>query len=306
MVTRGQLDAAIDRYGPWTAHNIEVAPGLYTRPQDGALPNPRIRQILQLVEDIATPAEVTKIRIADLGCLEGGFGIELALHGAEVVGIEGRESNVARARFAATALSLDLCSFEKDDVRNFSADRYGHFDIVLCLGLLYHLDADSVFDLLNNIYACTRRALILDTHVSLTGGYGHKLNDRTYQGHLYREHRSTDSAAQVLDNEWASLDNPESFWPTRSALYDALAITGFSSVLECHLPQSTVSRPDRLQLVAFKGIPVDIRSVPQSAMPLAPYSQPSVPLRQTGLRNTLMALVRETRPKVDRLRKWKR
>lgn len=269
MTTREDLQAVVDRFGPWNAHNIEVSPGVFTR--DEVRPNPRIRQILQLVVDVNGSDDLSGLRVADLGCLEGAFAIELALHGAEVLGLEGRETNVARARFAAEALSLQRCTFVTDDVRNFSVERYGVFDVVLCLGLLYHLDAESVFDTLESIQACTRRALILDTHVSLRGGTVYRRGGRSYEGHLYREHRSQDTADQRQSREWASLDNSESFWPTRGALYDALAAVGYSSVLECHLPQSTVPARHRAQFVAFRGSPVDIRTVPEPATPPPPY-----------------------------------
>lgn len=274
MRTREQLETVIDQWGPWTAHNIELAPGLYTRPENGATPNPRLRQVLQLVSDIMGSEDLSGVRVADLGCLEGAFAIELALHGAEVVGIEGRESNVSRASFAASALSLKHCTFELDDARNFGKDKYGEFDVVLCLGLLYHLDAESVFGLLRAMYESARRAVLIDTHVSLIGGRVTRCGDKTYEGHLFREHSETDSAGDRQARQWASLDNSESFWLTRSSLFDALAEVGFSSVLECHLPQSTLMRADRIQLLAFKGAALDIRTVPQPALSLPPYHAP--------------------------------
>ena len=40
------------------------------------------------------------LRVLDLACLEAQFGIEFALHGSNVVGVEGREVNLAKAQFA--------------------------------------------------------------------------------------------------------------------------------------------------------------------------------------------------------------
>ncbi|HEV2361866.1 MAG TPA: class I SAM-dependent methyltransferase [Acidimicrobiales bacterium] len=271
--TQEQLDAVIAAWGPWSAHNIEIAPGLFTRPQLAGAPNPRLRQILQLVTDALGTTELSGIRVLDLGSLEGGFAIELALHGAEVVGIEGREGNTRRAQFAATSLGLDgLCQFEQDDVRSLSVERHGKFDIVLSLGILYHLDAESVFRQLESMYACTKRALILDTHVSLRDNFGHEYGGHVYRGHLFTEHGSTDSSELIASREWASLDNRQSFWPTRASLYDALTAIGFTSVLECHMPQSAITKADRVQLVAFKGERLDIRTVPSPPEPPTSYS----------------------------------
>lgn len=300
MTTSNDLRAVVDRWGPWTAHNIEVAPGVFTR--DETLPNPRLRQILQLVVDIVGSDDLSTLRVADLGCLEGAFAIEMALHGAEVLGLEGRDTNVSRARFAAEALSLNRCVFVQDDVRNFTVERYGTFDVVLCLGLLYHLDARSMFEVLESIHGCTTRALVLDTHVSLRGGVTYRRDGKTYEGHLYEEHRSEDTTDQRAAREWASLDNPESFWPTRAALYDALAAVGYSSVLECHMPQSTLPRPDRVQFVAFRGTPADIRTVAQPPAPLPPY----VAALDTGERVALAEWLRATRVLASATRRYAR
>jgi|SRR5580658_4585015 SAM-dependent methyltransferase len=268
-----ELDAVITRWGPWTAHNVELAPGIFTRPESAGAPNPRIRQVLQLVADLlAAKDDLAGARVADLGCLEGGFAIELALHGAVATGLEGRENNVERARFAASALGLgERCTFMQDDVRNFTKEKYGDFDVVLCLGLLYHLEAGSVFQVLDAMYQCTTRALVLDTHVSKRHSYAHEHAGRAYTGHLYREHSAADSASKVESRGLSSLDNLTSFWPNRASLYDALASVGFTSVLECHLPQSTSSLTDRIQLVAMKGAPADVRTVARTAEPLPPY-----------------------------------
>jgi len=239
-------------------------------------PNVRLRQVLQLTSDVVGAPDLRGVRIADLGCLEGGFAIELALHGAEVVGIEGREANVVRALFAAEALGLERCSFVQDDVRNFSAERYGRFDVILCLGLLYHLDLDSVLALLEAMCRCCRRAVIFDTHVTISAGTDLQSAGRSYAGQLRREHSSGDSRETIRSRQWASLDNLRSFWPTRSSLFDALADAGFSSVLECQLPQSGVVL-DRVQLVAFAGERLEVRAVPQVAAPIGRYQNPSRP-----------------------------
>lgn len=49
-----------------------------------------------------------QLRILDLGGLEGIYSLEFACHGAEVVSIEGRESNNAHSRFAAQVLEYRM------------------------------------------------------------------------------------------------------------------------------------------------------------------------------------------------------
>lgn len=295
------LDAVTARWGPWTAHNVELAPGVLTRPEVGYEPSSRLVQILQLTTDVVGSADLRGVRVADLGCLEGGFAIELALHGAETLGIEGREANIARARFAAESLGLEQCSFVQDDVRNFSAERYGRFDVILCLGLLYHLDIDSVRALLEAMRACCRRAVILDTHVTVTAGRELRSGGRTYLGQLRREHATGDSAETIRARQWASLDNLQSFWPTRASLFEALAEAGFSSVLECHLPQSGAV-VDRVQLVAFAGEHIDVRTVPQALPPPGRYHAPSRPQYELTVTEALSVLTSKLRRRAASLR----
>ena len=84
------------------------------------------------------------LRILDLGCGEGIYSIELARHKAQVVAMDGRETHLEKVRFIKRALSLDSLEVVQDDVRNLSLAKYGKFDVVLCLGILYHLKAPDV------------------------------------------------------------------------------------------------------------------------------------------------------------------
>ena len=83
---------------------------------------------------------ISELRILHLACLEGQYAVEFARQGAQVVAIEGREANIEKARFSKRALGLDNLELIHGDVRDLSRERHGSFDIVLCLGILYHLD----------------------------------------------------------------------------------------------------------------------------------------------------------------------
>ena len=105
-------------------------------------------------------------KVLDLACLEGHYTIEPVLAGAEGLGIEGREPNLVKARFAAETLGLDRCHFVKDDVRNLSALKYGTFDIVIASGILYHLDTPAALDFVASIAEVCSDLAIVDTYVS--------------------------------------------------------------------------------------------------------------------------------------------
>jgi SAM-dependent methyltransferase len=195
------------------------------------------------------------IRVIDLACEEGLFGIELARRGAKVLGVEGRAGNVARAHFAKSALGLDSYEVVQDDVRNVTRDKYGEFDVVLNLGILYHLDAPDVFELVYGLSDMCTRFMFLSTHYGHFARRHHTFRGQTYWGAPYPEHRPDTTAQQRLALMRASLDNPVSFWPTLPSLLNLLSDAGFTSVLEARSPRDAPGeQPGSLvNLVAMKG-----------------------------------------------------
>jgi 2-polyprenyl-3-methyl-5-hydroxy-6-metoxy-1,4-benzoquinol methylase len=246
--------ATVDRYGPWTATNIDLGDGVYT--MDGARSGaqPRLVRFGQLISDF-TGAPLASLRILDLACLEGEYAIEFARQGAEVVGIEGRKANIEKARFARDALGLRNLELFEDDVRNLSAAKYGTFDVVLCSGILYHLDAPDVAAFVEKLGEVCRRCAIVDTHVSSSGKETFAHGGRTYAGTRFIEHHERSSAEEREQSRWASLENLSSFWFTRPSLYNALTTAGFTSVCECHMPGLPGLGADRITLAAIKGKP---------------------------------------------------
>ena len=220
--------AVEERYGAWTAHNIHLDGDLYTRADRVFGDEYKLRRVVQLIADVAG-RDFGSMRVLDLGCLEGLYSIELGKRGAEVVGIEGREANIAKARFAKDVLGLENVTLEQDDVRSLTRERYGEFDVILCLGLLYHLDADDVFMLLSRIGELTRRMAIVDTHVALSGRESRSHAGEEYRGISFPEYAEDESL-------WAAIGNRTSFWPTRPSLVNALGRAGFTSVSECLAP----------------------------------------------------------------------
>jgi 2-polyprenyl-3-methyl-5-hydroxy-6-metoxy-1,4-benzoquinol methylase len=260
----------VDRYGDWTAHNIHLGGDVYTISNNIRGDELLARRVLQIVSDVLN-RPLNEIRVLDLACLEGLYAVEFARHGARVVGIEIRESHIQKARFAKEVLELENLVLEQDDVRNLSAEKYGLFEAVLCLGILYHLDAPDVFEFVERMGQVCRGCLVIDTHISTTNEVSHIFRDKVYAGKLYREHGATDTPEEKAKRPWASIDNPGSFWLTRSSLYNLLAHAGFTSVYECHNPPFRHTS-DRVTLLAIKGKCQKVISSPAlSDLPLADW-----------------------------------
>src|SRR6266516_5186734 len=225
----------VERYGDWTAHNVVLAEGISTLGDRVSGDEHRLRRVVQIVSDLV-PRPIEELRVLDLACLEGLYSIEFAKRGAQVVGIEGREANVAKARFAKEALGLDSVEFIEDDVRDLSRDAHGEFDVVLCIGILYHLDAPDVFVLVERIADVCRQLAVIDTHVALSPRSKRSYGGREFRGISYVEHSAAAAPSERAESTWASLDNARSFWPTKPSLLNALACAGFTSVFECFVP----------------------------------------------------------------------
>jgi tRNA (mo5U34)-methyltransferase len=77
----------------------------------------------------------------DLACHQGYFSTELARRGcASVLGLDARTEHVADARLIARTLGLSNLRVEQRDVHAVTAAEYGQHDVVLCFGLIYHLE----------------------------------------------------------------------------------------------------------------------------------------------------------------------
>jgi 2-polyprenyl-3-methyl-5-hydroxy-6-metoxy-1,4-benzoquinol methylase len=251
----------IRRYGDWTAHNIHLGGDVYTIGHRVVGDEIKLKRIVQVISDVCgRPLET--LRILDLACLEGLYAVELARRGANVVAIEGREANIEKARFVKQALALDNLELIQDDVRHLNTPQHGQFDVVLCLGILYHLDAPDVFDFLNRIAEVCQRVAIVDTHVSMSNTEFHLFNGKKYWGRSYAEHRADVTPEEKAKTLWASLENAKSFWFTRSSLYNCLSQVGFTSVYECHTPSESDKPYDRVTLLALKGERVTLVSSP--------------------------------------------
>ena len=221
----------------------------------------RLERFVQIISDI-TNQPLNNLRVLDLACLEGLYGIELARRGADVTGIEGRDANIVKARFAKKALALDNIKFVQDDVRNLSVEKYGRFDVVLCLGILYHLDAPDVFHFVQRMSDVCERVAIIDTHVGIRANKSHTFEGQEYYGWTYSEHSPKSTKEERLRSNRASLDNVKSFWFTRPSLYNLLARAGFTSVYTCQSPVVLSQWADKDTLVAVKGTRQKLVSAP--------------------------------------------
>jgi 2-polyprenyl-3-methyl-5-hydroxy-6-metoxy-1,4-benzoquinol methylase len=250
---KSQRDAIASEHGPWVAYNIRLADGVYTMSNNhvGSVEF-LIHAIVQAVSDLSAKP-LDQLRILDLGCHEGGYAIEFGLHGATVVGIEGRIASVEKARFAAEALGLDKVTFLQGDVRELKEEDLGRFDVVLCLGILYHLEVKDAVELVDRCYALCDELTVVRSAIWLSQDVSTVVNGHVFEGRRYRENT----------HEGASLDNPTSILPSRTSLLNLLADVGFTSVFEVEMPNvpGLDEFVDNATYMAMRGGRVPFRSI---------------------------------------------
>jgi tRNA (mo5U34)-methyltransferase len=119
--------------GPWF-HNIDLD-GVQTAPEHflGDYPAIKWRRFAH-----AVPADLSGRSVLDIGCNGGFYSLEMKRRGAaRVLGIDHDEDYLRQARFAAEVTGLDI-EFQQLSVYDIGA-LGERFDLVLFLGVLYHL-----------------------------------------------------------------------------------------------------------------------------------------------------------------------
>lgn len=211
-----------------------------------------VRRTLTVASALARKP-LSQSRVLDLACQEGCYAIEAALAGADVVGVEAREAHVARARLCAAAAGVGArARFEVGDVRRVSEAALGRFDVVFCLGILYHLEAADAADTLARVSGLCDDLLVVDTHFAPAGKATAVVDGAAYDGAFVREHAAGDSAATRLARGQASIENEFAFYFTKASLVRLLAGAGFPVVLEVLAPLDVTKPDDRATFVALK------------------------------------------------------
>lgn len=207
----------------FTAHNIELPDGSQTLPGEPLIGDePTSNSYLRTLQQFCPPPA----KVADLGCLEGGYAVLFARAGYEVLGIEGQEENFSTCEWVAEQVQLPNLRFVRDDVRNLA--EYGEFDAVLCAGLLYHLDSPVSF--LREMASLTRRLLIVSTNYATEEG--RELGEMPLSEQLVEHEGKLGRWYEEPGGPWSSVGNERSFWLERRNLLQAMVEAGFATVFE--------------------------------------------------------------------------
>lgn len=122
------VEAAIRSVPHWY-HQIEVAPGIFT---------PGINNTGDYFRRFSFPEDCTGLRVLDIGTRDGYFAFEMERRGAEVLAVDYFSADKTGFSVAANLLGSKV-TYLQANIYDLSPAKHGKFDIVLMLGLLYHL-----------------------------------------------------------------------------------------------------------------------------------------------------------------------
>lgn len=162
-----------------------------------------VRQIFtkELLDDLASKFKISSA--VDVGCGVGYFSKFLHDFGFRVTGIDGREGNVEESRRRYPDIT-----FLSANAEDLHPEELGSFDLVLCFGLLYHLE--NPFRVIRNLYSIAQQVLLVESMCA----------------------PGTSPVLELLD-EYKGVNqglNHVAFYPTESCLVKMLYRAGFPFV----------------------------------------------------------------------------
>ena len=175
--------------------------------------------------------------LLDIGCNCGFFTLEMAHRGVHsATGSDLRQENIDQAEFLKKAFGVKNANFYVQNIKDM-ADAGQTFDVVLNLGLMYHLS--TPYEVLRTCYEMTERFCVVDTitHKEPFSGY-----------HV------------ALKDDSISIEGDLNFelQPTYRGILDTIKAAGFLEVVEIVAPVDNVDLyrdASRRCLVAFKNDP---------------------------------------------------
>jgi 2-polyprenyl-3-methyl-5-hydroxy-6-metoxy-1,4-benzoquinol methylase len=188
----------------------------------------RERMLLHLLEPLFEDRWTTTDCL-DIACHEGYFGSLLARRGCRrVLGVDARPENLARAELMRDALRLPNHEFSHADVNTLDPVSSGTFDIVLMLGLLYHLE--DPIGALHRLRAMCREVAVIETQLAPELGGTIEWGTVGASKRVVANFAVVDETEEVRGGNREANTRPLSLVPDLHGLVRILGSVGFSRV----------------------------------------------------------------------------
>lgn len=216
-------DPEIAALAPWF-HNLHLPDGRQTAPDHplGDFPRYKWAEVAPHL-----PTDLHGWTALDIGCNAGYYTFELAARGAHVTGLEIDEHYLDQARWAAAAFGVsDRVEFRHGTVYDLGRTRE-RWDLVLFMGVLYHLRYPLLA--LDLVARTARRLLVLQT-LTMPG----EVRTKTPRDLDLKQRE------RLLAPEWPKMafvehrlaDDETNWWAPNAAAVEAMARSAGLEVLE--------------------------------------------------------------------------
>ena len=224
------LEATIARLQPWY-QNIELATGVWTNPALPHHPKLRWEAIRPFVGDVAGKS------VLDIGCNAGFFATQLRrLGAARVVGIDVDPNVIEQAAFVAGHFGVEL---ELHVRQAYDILDLGEFDVVLCLGVLYHVRHPLL--LLDNIRLICRERLF--AQMVMRGSAAEHVAPAAYDVNDTEVFETPGFPRLVFIEHTVNGDSTNWWFTNRSGLLAMLRSAGFEDITPTTQSETFVCRP---------------------------------------------------------------
>src|SRR4051794_11367895 len=232
-----QARGAVEKLGPWF-HNLHLPDGRQTAPDHPLGDFPRFKW-LELEPHL--PESLDGWSALDIGCNAGFYSFELARRGAEVVGIDADDHYLEQARWARSLYGYD----ERVELRRQTVYDLARsdetFDLVLFMGVLYHLRHPLLA--LDAVAARARTLVVLQTLTVET--------DNGRAGPRHFANLDWEERGRLLEEGWPAMlfveqklfGDPTNWWVPTPAAVEAMARTAGLEILEHPVQELWLCRP---------------------------------------------------------------
>jgi len=242
---RRELEERIAELGPWH-YRFEFDDGLVTpiaNPQNVNRHEQRRRYFFDPLLRVVG-GSLKGHRVLDLGCNAGFWSQQAMAAGADfLLGVDGRQRQLDQASLVFEAKGIDPARYRFEQGNIFEHSFNERFDVVLCLGLMYHISKPvELFELMTRVGAET---IVIDTVISPANSS------------LFEVHR------EPVDQWLLAVDYETVLIPSRTAVIDIAGQFGFKTVpLALNMTDFTglaeYERERRLAFVCSKSLSLDM------------------------------------------------
>jgi SAM-dependent methyltransferase len=209
---RQQLEQRIAELGPWH-YQFEFGDGVNTPIGNPAILNrheQRRRYFFEPLLQVAGGSLKGK-RVLDLGCNAGFWASQAIDAGADfLLGVDGRQRQIDQAELVFEAKGVDRSRYRFEVGNIFEHSFSEKFDVVMCLGLMYHVA--KPFELFELMAGAGAEILVIDTVIS-------PANTSIFQVHQ-----------EPVEHWLLAVDYETVLLPSRQAVVDLAKQFGFETV----------------------------------------------------------------------------